>query len=344
MKGKAATAGLTATLVRVGGTAIDLSARDGQPLPRRMKILNWGENPNARNKRVKVGDKLVRALNAPAYPFRKIALDFEHNTLPGTPAYAESKEPRKVAAFCAVELVPGEGVFLCVENWTPEGIANAANYCDLSASPVTDKDGEVIAILSTALCRCGAVEGMDFKEVPVSLSAAELAVINPETEETDVNWKEMICKAFGKDPETTSDEEAAKLLQDALSALSPAALNAAVASAVETAVKPLQEQVVALNAQGATFASELLKRDKARVLDLARSEGKVVALSAEAIDKLSLADLQAHVVALSATVPLDQRTPKAVQQDPAKAGPTEEQRVIALNCGADPEQVWPSKK
>jgi len=132
----------------------------GDDLPKRMKVLNWGENPNARGIRVFVGDKLAQALCAPNYPWRKVALDFEHNTLPGTPAYAESKEPRDVAGFCAVESVPGDGVYVVMSEWTKVGLEKAQMYTDLSASPVMDKSGEVVAILSVALCKCGAVEGI----------------------------------------------------------------------------------------------------------------------------------------------------------------------------------------
>ena len=342
MKGKADNAGIKATLVRVVGLAVDLSAKSAEGLPARMKILNWGENPNARGKRVFVGDKLVRALNAPVYPFRTIPLDYEHNTLKGTPAYLESAEPRKVAAFCRVEAVPGQGVFLCVQAWTPDGLANAANYCDLSAAPVTDGDGEVYAVLSAALCRCGAVEGMDFKEVAVSLSADALSVINP-TEDKGLNWKELICKALGMDP-ACSDEE----LQKAVAALKPAdatALNAAVAKAVSEAVKPLQTQVTALSADAGTFRAELAKRDRQSALDRARAEGRVVALSASVLEKMTQAELDAHIAQVPVTVPLSAKTPETLAPDAGAAGgPTAEQSAVALNCGMDPAAVWPAKR
>ena len=162
MKGKA---DITATLVRTTGLAIDLSAKEGANLPVRMKVLNWGENPNARGKRVFVGPKFVQALKAPTYPFRKIPLDFEHNTLEGTPAYAETREPRAVAGFSALEVAEGDGVYITMLSWTPDGLKTAANFADLSAACVTDKDGNVLMIPSVALCRTGAVEGMDFVQV-----------------------------------------------------------------------------------------------------------------------------------------------------------------------------------
>ncbi len=341
--------------MRLDGLGVDLSAAKAQGLPRRMRVLNWGENPNARGKRVFVGPRLAEALSSPTYPFRKIPLDFEHNTLPGTPAYKESREPRQVAGFSGVEVVEGEGVFLTVLNWTPAGLENAANYCDLSAAPVLDGDGVVVALLSAALCRCGAVEGMDFAEFDLDAgkTAALSAIINATTEVQELNWKDMICKALGLDAATASDDEVAAKLADALKRPDTAALNAA----AEAAVQPLRAELDALKAAGggaaavaalsAGFASlkaELEKRDKQAVLDRARMDGKAVALNAEAVGKLSAADLQAHVDALPVTVPLAARTPRTPPQDAAQAGPTEAQRAIALNCGADPDKVWPASK
>lgn len=338
MKDKAG--GWKTVCVRLDGMAVDLSAADPAKLPRRMKVLNWGENQNACNRRVFVGRKLQAALNAPTYPFRKIPLDFEHNTLPGTPAYKESAEPRRVAAFSSVDVVEGEGVFITVLNWTPAGVENAAHYCDLSAGAVTDKDGEVVAMPSVGLCRCGAVEGMDFAEF--ALSAETTAALNAITQNTttevdELNWKELICKALGMDAATASDDDVAAKLAEALKRPD---VNALTASITGTA-----DRVTALSAEVGTFRAELEKRDKQAVLDRARMDGKVVALNADAVAKLSAADLQAHVDALAVTVPLSARTPGAMKPETgSEAGPDEQQRAIALNCGADPDSVWPAKK
>ena len=149
-------------------------------MPHRIKVLNWGDNPNCHGKRVNVGPLFVKCLNAAAYPYRKVALDFEHNTFPGTPAYKESAEPRPVAGFGEIEAVPGDGVYITMSSWTPEGEKMAANYADVSAGAVTDKEGNLIAVASVALCRAGAVEGMDFVEAPLSggVSSALSGIIN----------------------------------------------------------------------------------------------------------------------------------------------------------------------
>jgi phage I-like protein len=322
-----------ATAVRAQGCAVDLSAKDGTQLPRRMKVLNWGENANARNKRVFVGPKLVRALGAPTDGFRKIALDFEHNTAPGTPAYLESREPRPVAGFASVECVEGQGVFLAMQAWTPDGLANAANYCDLSALAVCDPDGEVYAIPSAALCRCGAVEGMDFAEIPLNVPA------NP-AEVQPMDWKTMIAKALGMDPATVTDDDLAKALAEALKKPDATALNAA----VETATEPFKTTVAALSATLEGIKQSIVDRDKADVLAGALRSGKVVALNAEAVAKLSVDDLRKHVEALQVTVPLSARTPEALVEDATKREVTAERRAIALNCGLEPEKVFPTAK
>ena len=141
--------------LRTTGTEVVLSA-DAAKLPHRIKILNWGDNPNCHGKRVNVGPLFAKCLGAATYPYRKVALDFEHNTFPGTAAYKESSEPRPVAGFGTVEVVEGKGVYLTMSAWTPEGERNAVNFADVSAGSVTDKDGNVVAVASVALCRAGA--------------------------------------------------------------------------------------------------------------------------------------------------------------------------------------------
>ena len=154
-------------LLRTTGVAVSLSA-DAAKLPRRIRVLNWGDNPNCHGKRVNVGALFVKCLNADTYPYRKVALDFEHNTFPGTAAYKESKEPRPVAGFGTIEAVEGDGVYITMSSWTPDGEKMAANYADVSAGAVTDKEGNLVAVASVALCRAGAVDGMDFVEAPLS--------------------------------------------------------------------------------------------------------------------------------------------------------------------------------
>ena len=365
-------------LLRTTGTEVALSA-DAAKLPKRIKILNWGDNPNCHGKRVNVGPLFAKCLAAATYPYRKVALDFEHNTFPGTPAYNESSEPRPVAGFGTVEVVEGKGVYLTMSAWTPEGERNAVNFADVSAGAVTDKDGNVVAVASVALCRAGAVDGMDFVEAPLSggVSSALSGIINSKVEKLNVeklkgsnnlstvqpfnsstskkgqamDFKALLIKSLGLGDDAT-DEAIQAALAKALEkkpgeevpgaevpgaekknqapSTDHQALNAAVKAAVEEAVKPIQEQVAALSASA-------VAHEKQDLIAAAAREGKVIALSADALAKISVEDLQATIAKTAVTVPLNAQTPGKVKEPTAGGEPTEEQRMIALNCGVSPD-------
>ena len=353
-------------LLRTTGTEVALSA-DAAKLPKRIKILNWGDNPNCHGKRVNVGPLFAKCLAAATYPYRKVALDFEHNTFPGTAAYKESSEPRPVAGFGTVEVIEGKGVYLTMSAWTPEGERNAVNFADVSAGAVTDKDGNVVAVASVALCRAGAVDGMDFVEAPLSgdVSSAISGIINKteglegleglegtnvsgtsqtsqtfQTSQTSkkgqaMDFKALLIKSLGLGDDAT-DEAIQAALEKAINKEpvnkeeQEAELSAAVKAAVAEAVKPIQEQVAALSASA-------VAHEKQDLIAAAAREGKVIALSAEALAKISVEDLKATITKTAVTVPLSARTPGKVNENGAGGEPTEEQRKIALNCGVSPD-------
>jgi len=305
-------------------TAVALATDgDGAPrLPTRMRILKWGDNPNSQGVPVRVGPRLVAAMREPTYPFRQIALDYEHNTWPGSKAYQETREPREVAAFLTVEAVEGKGVFVNVDRWTPSGLRQAPNFCDLSATPLLDKDGNVTAICSVALSRTGAVPDIVFEQA-AAMSAAPQTDPHGET----MNWKEMIAKYLGLAPEATDEEvqaawkahlekaaaEKAKAAEAAPPPEAAAALSAeAIGGIVATAVK----------AQTAGLAARLDGQEKQRLIDAARSEGKVVALADTLLARMTVDELRTHVGALPAVVPLAALTPVQVAEG----------RTIALNA------------
>ncbi len=333
-------------LLRTTGTEVALSA-DASKLPRRIKILNWGDNPNCHGKRVNVGPLFAKCLAAETYPYRKVALDFEHNTFPGTAAYKESHEPRPVAGFGTVEAVEGDGVYLTMSSWTPEGEKMAVNFADVSAGAVTDKDGNLVAVASVALCRAGAVEGMDFVEAPLSggVSSALGGIINDDKQERKraMDYKALLLKTLGLGEDATDDDIRAALekiketmeSQEAAMACDPekekAALSAAVKDAVAEAVKPIAEKVAALSA--AADAHE-----KADLVAAAAREGKVVALGADALAKLTVEELEGVIAKTPATVPLSAMTPATVRESVARET-SDELRKIALNCGVDPDAL-----
>ena len=333
-------------LLRTTGVAVALSA-DAAKLPRRIKILTWGDNPNFYGKRVNVGPLFAKCLAAETYPFRKVALDFEHNTYPGTAAYKESSEPRPVAGFGTVEVVEGKGVYLTMSSWTPEGEKMAVNFADVSAGAVTDKDGNVVAVASVALCRAGAVEGMDFVEAPLSggVSSALSGIINqdggmkpasPKQKGTAMDFRALLIKSLGLGDDAT-DEAIQAALAKALERKPEekkeereAEMAEAVKAAVAEAVNPIKEQVAALSAAA-------VAHEKQDLIAAAAREGKVVALSAAALDKISIADLKATIEKTAVTVPLSAKTPEILNEAAPDGEAPEEFKKIAMNCGVSPE-------
>lgn len=322
-------------LLRTSGTAVTLSA-DAAKLPRRIKVLNWGDNPNCHGRRVNVGELFVKCLSAETYPYRKVALDFEHNTFPGTPAYKESQEPRPVAGFGEIEAVPGDGVYLTMSSWTPEGEKMAVNYVDVSAGAVTDKDGNLVAVASVALCRAGAVGGLDFVEAPLSgdVSSALSGIINNNPQKGKaMDYKALLLKSLGLGEDATDEA-----IQAALAAAEKkptqeekkAEFDAAVKAAVAEAVKPIEEKMAALSAAA-------VAHEKADLIAEAAREGKVVALSADALAKISVEDLKSTIAKTAVTVPLSAKTPANMKENPAEGDVPEEFKAIALNCGVSPD-------
>ena len=266
-------------LLRTTGVAVSLSA-DAAKLPRRIKVLNWGDNPNCHGKRVNVGALFVKCLNADTYPYRKVALDFEHNTFPGTAAYKESKEPRPVAGFGTIEAVEGDGVYITMSSWTPDGEKMAANYADVSAGAVTDKEGNLVAVASVALCRAGAVDGMDFVEAPLSggISSALSGIINQGRAEPGhqdnqkgqqaMDYKALLLKALGLGEDATDEAIQAALAEKfekkPTEEEQNAALHAIVAKEVAEAFKPIEEKVAALSAAAVAHEKADLIAEAAR--------------------------------------------------------------------------------
>ena len=100
--------------------------------------------------------------------------------------------------------------------------------------------------------------------------------------------------------------------------------------AVAEAVKPIEEKMAARS--GAAVAHE-----KADLVAEAAREGKVVALSADALAKISVDDLKATIAKTAVTVPLSARTPTSVNETKIEGDIPDDFRQIALNCGVDPE-------
>lgn len=148
---------------------------------------------------------------------------------------------------------------------------------------------------------------------------------------TDEAIQAALAKALSPSAEATEDRE--KKPEEGKSEegeVKSETLSAAVKAAVEEAVKPIKEQVAALSASA-------VAHEKQDLIAAAAREGKVIALSADALAKISVADLQATIAKTAVTVPLNAKTPGKVNENGTGGEPTEEQRMIALNCGVSPD-------
>jgi len=288
----------------------------GAELPKRFKVLSWGDNPTASGRVARVGSKTLATLSATQkrLGFGEVALDFEHNTVKGTRAYEESAEPRPVAAYGTLDVVEHDGVFFNVSRWTPDGEKNALNFQDLSPAPAMDESGEVVFLHSVALCRQGDVEGLHF----VTLS------VGSGNQEDPMDHKATLLKVL-KLPATATDED----IQTAADAARPPDI-----AAMTAKVSDLEGKVTALSADLAALKAADVKRQRDAIVAQAAREGKVIPLSAEQIGAMDLAALADMVGKLPVTVPLSKRTP-AVEPMSAQGG---NPAIAQYNAITDPEE------
>lgn len=150
----------------------------GEALPKRFKILNWGENIGRTTKsRIVVSEVTLSKL--PAYQqataSERIGIDFEHQSVPGHPNYLP--DPRDMAGHAAVEVVEGDGVYLSGIDYTPAGNRFGSNYPDVSGHVFLDADGNLLLVRSAALTQHGDVAGMEFSEAVAACAACPTLTI-----------------------------------------------------------------------------------------------------------------------------------------------------------------------
>ena len=273
---------LTLHTLRTGSLALS------ETPPTRLVVLPWGINKSRR------GDFIVDALTCQVFEANqkknridgKVALDFEHNTLPGTPAYESSSEPRPIAAWALCVVIPDEGVVYEDIEWTPDGLSawERKLYQDLSPAPVRGADGKtVIALHSTALCRHGELEGLT-----ISHAAAPRAL---------AAYFEALTADSSPAPTSPMKDKLIALLAKLGVTLAADADEAATATALESAMSKLttetevKEKPEAMSAEIASMRAELEAGRKDLLITKATLEGKVIPLSAEAIAATPLSAL-----------------------------------------------------
>lgn len=334
-------------------------------LPRRLKLLDWGVNQTV------FGPVIVNETTAALLPmnqkklgFDTIALDYEHNTVKGTPEFERTREPREIAANGVPLVVPGEGLFFDALEYTPSGKQNHLNYIDLSPTPKLSEKGEVVFLHSVALCRQGAVEGLHYYSV---MLGAEDGKKSNTTQENSMNELLAFLRKVFRLPETATEDDVLKAFQNATSMEGdgggdPVPFSARIL-ALESAVKPLAALVAAdgqltvlsagldgirtrigdVDVQGklTALASTVEGVQKDVMCFMARVAGKVVPLSAEDLAKTSIETLAGMIDKLTVTVPVTQLTPLSADAGEKNVAVVPEgDAKIARACGLDPEKVF----
>ena len=284
----------------------------GETLPGKVRFLKWGRNDTTKGPFI-LDDysAQILPLNQKALGFDRVALDFEHNTVPGTPEYERTQEPRPVAGYGAVTIVPGDGLYLDALHWTPGGQANARNYEDLSGALAKDKQDRVIFVHSVGLVRNGATPDVHL------LTAISLTVNPINKNMPDISLETLAAAQAKLSADIASLTQTLGTLQTQL------------AGAKAPDLTPLSARLDTLEASLKSTATAAQAEQRAQLIAAASRDGKVIPLSAESIAKLDVTTLNELVAGLPKNVvPLNARPkPKA---DAAK----DETLTGALRSGA----------
>lgn len=287
--------------------ASPLQASGGAELPTRIKLLGWGRNETSEG--VVIVDELtakVFSANQKAIGRERVQVDFEHNTVPGTPEYQRTTEPRAVAGHAALVCVPGEGIFGEAITYTATGKKAAPDFEDVSLAPYLDGQRRVIGAHSFALTHTGATYGLNFAQAPEKLSAAE----------NQIGAELQILSATTK-PTTQNNMSEATL--ESLSAQI-----AGLAKNLETRIAALEQSkpvdLAPLSARLEVFEKKLTDSEKAiadgkrgQLVTLFASQGKVPkkadgsAYTAAELQAANLETLELLLANTPVTVPLSAR-------------------------------------
>lgn len=281
---------------------------DREHLPERLRLLAWGENETPDGPLV-VNDQTVAALSQQiaADTFKRIVLDFEHQSFPGHPNYKPA--PRHNAAHGDLEIVEGDGIYLTALSWTPAGRDHAMDFCDLSPVAIHTRrtqPGEpatVLGILSAGLCDNGAVQGI------TAFSASYQPPEKDMTDEQKAKFDEILGTIKTQGEQLTALQARLDALQPKLDAAPEvtAASFDQVKSLAEAAVKPealeeSRQQVSALSAR-----IDALQKDQ--MIQVAVLQGKAVTLDDTAISAMTADSLAQHIAGLGVTLPVVRLTP-----------------------------------
>src|ERR1700677_2133594 len=197
---------------------ISNGALKNETLPRRLKFFAWGDNKST-DGNFRAGDKTSAELaaNQKKFGFERVAIDFNHCSVPGTDTYNDllkAGQPPLIFCYGRVHAVPDEGIYLEDIIWTPLGVQHARNFEDLSPA-IRDEDGEVTLVHSVALTPNGKMEGLEFFNA--ALKAQENAAPQPKGSEEKALTLLSVARLLEL-PETSDEETVLEKLAERLKA------------------------------------------------------------------------------------------------------------------------------
>lgn len=279
-------------------------------LPEKLLVARWGNNPSVKGDFI-INETTVRELpgNQAKVNFDTVDLDFEHNTVPGSPAFKASSEPRKRAARGTLEVVEGEGVYLhtAADRWTPEGeeAVQGKHYSDLSPTILTNEAGEVVFIHSVALARQGAAEGLELQ----LNSADPLAALTPDSPKSEstqthsMDFKLILTALLGLSADAT-DAQIHTAAGDFYQKLNAAQAAPQLPEDVSNQLKTMSTSIEDLQ-------KKLDGQERQSLIAAAIRDGKLVPNSVQDLD---LAKLKSVLEELpSDQVPVGRRTPEGLK-------------------------------
>lgn len=149
-------------------------------LPERLKIFNWGRNETLKGPVIVDKDSLgVFEANQKRLGRETCPIDFQHGTVEGTEAWKAANGNPDIAGYFRPRIVEGEGLFLENVSTTPTGLLKAADFKDLSPTPLVDeKTGRLIGLHSVALTPTGAVDGLTIESAALKAMSATFKTLS----------------------------------------------------------------------------------------------------------------------------------------------------------------------
>ncbi|MGC3991688.1 MAG: phage protease [Chthoniobacteraceae bacterium] len=285
--------------------------RDGQPqLPARLVIGPAGVHETGQG-RIIFNATTARELpgNQRRTNFDRVVIDFNHNTVPESPAYRG--EPTPVAGYGdPVVAASGE---IALENitWTPEGeqFVGGRHYIDLSPTVQLNARGEAVFLHSAAVCRNGAIPRLSlFHANPLNL---------PQINSNPMDYKQLLCTLLKLDPNTSSDELIEETSTAFAEKMDPGSEDQdddgeetpGTATDQAETVKTLSAEVRKLATQLRTLTAAAVTTERQQIITAALAQGKEIPGDVlEGAARLSNEQLRIFAASLPATVPVGRRT------------------------------------